>query len=131
MKRNVYHGIILDAEFTDPSYPKSFKVFAKRKSSDNDRILYGIEVKNKDINKTVKEIQMHMRNDQPYYAHLYNDNKLVVIFKNKIFRVQPHISTWNEIIKYGEKLKIPKEQLDFWPNRLQDEVHYFGPEHFT
>lgn len=131
MKKNVYHGIILDAEFIDSSYPEKFKIFAKRKSSDEDWTLYGIEVEEKDLKKTIVAIQKCMKLDQPYYAHFYNDNKLIVIFKDKIFHVSPHISTWNKIIEYGKKLKIPTEQLDFWPNRFQDEAHYFEPEHFT
>jgi hypothetical protein len=27
-------------------------------------------------------------------------------------------------------LGIPKQQLDFWPNRFQDEIHYFEKDDF-
>lgn len=66
-----------------------------------------------------------MKGDEPWYAHLYNDKKLIVVFKNKVFSVKPHLSFWKPILEYGKKLNIPEEQLDFWPNRFQDEKHYF------
>lgn len=66
-----------------------------------------------------------MRSDRIFYNHLYNDEILIVIFKKKIFRVNSHKSSWKEIIEYGLSFDIPIEQLDFWPNRFQDELHYF------
>lgn len=127
----MYHGIILDAEFKDQAYPERLKVFAKRKSTSNDWTLYGVEVAEEEIDKVISDIQTNMKSDQPYYAHFYNDQKVIVVFKNKTFDVKPHISTWNPIIKYGKQLNIPEVQLDFWPNRFQDEIHYFKKEDFV
>jgi hypothetical protein len=122
---NMYHGIILDTEFKDPSFPEGFKVFAKKKSATNPWVLYGIEVPDRDIDRAVSAIQGQMKTNEPYYAHLYNDKKLIVIFKEKVFRVKPHISTWSPILEFGRKLNIPEDQLDFSPNRFQDEIRYF------
>lgn len=52
-------------------------------------------------------------------------------FKEKVFHVKPHVSTWQEVILYGKTLDIPSEQLDFWPNRFQDEAHYFNTKDFA
>lgn len=131
MKDNVWHGIVLDLEFINPKYPESFTIFAKRKSKTNPWTLYGIEIDNQVFEKCIKDIQNNLKNDQPYYAHFYNDENLVVVFKEKIFYVKPNISTWQSIIDYGKTLGIPQEQLDFWPNRFQDEIHYFKPEDFV
>ncbi len=109
----MYHGIILDLEFIDPTYPETFKVFAKRKSSSNDWILYGIELEDTQVEKAILVIQKNMKNTEPYYAHLYNDTDLIVIFKTKVFRVTPHISSWKPIVDFGKQLNIPEEQLDF------------------
>ncbi len=57
----MYHGIIIDQEFTDKTYPKTFKQFAKKQ--DGSWGIYGVEIED--------------------------------------------------------------SQLDFWPNRFQDEIHYF------
>ena len=119
----MYHGIIIDQEFRDKLFPESFKQFAKKQ--DGSWGIFGIEIEDSQFEEVIDKIQENMREDQPWYAHLYNDKQLIVIFKEKVFRVEPHISSWKPIIEYGEELKIPKEQLDFWPNRFQDEQHYF------
>lgn len=120
----MYHGIIIDQEFTDPSFPGSFKVFAKKQ--DGGWGIYGIEVEGSQLQEVISSIQQNMKSDQPWYAHLYNDEGLIVIFKDRVFNVTPHSSTWAPIKEYGRELKIPEEQLSFWPNRFQDEIHYFN-----
>lgn len=119
----MYHGIIIDQEFTDKSFPKNFKAFAKKQNGAWG--IFGIEIEDSQFEETINKIQETMKNDQPWYAHLYNENQLIVIFKNKVFTVKPHISSWSSIIEYGRQLNIPEAQLDFWPNRFQDERHYF------
>lgn len=126
----MYHGIILDMAFNDASYPEKLKVFAKRKSSSNDWVLYGVEVGDDMFDQVVQEIQSNMKSDKPYYSHFYNDEEMVVVFKDKLFNVNPYASTWSPIIEYGKTLGIPAEQLDFWPNRFQDEIHYFDSKDF-
>lgn len=126
----MYHGIVLDFAFNDASYPEKLKVFAKRKSSSNAWILYGVEIADKNISQTIQEIQLNMKSDKPYYSHFYNDEEMIVVFKDKLFKVKPHILTWTPIIGYGKGLGIPEEQLDFWPNRFQDEIHYFNEKDF-
>jgi hypothetical protein len=126
----MYHGIILDLEFNDRHYPETFKIFAKRKSSSNQWLLYGVEVEDSKLEETISQIRTNFKTDKPYYAHFYNDEEVIVIFKDKVIKVSPHISTWKSVIEYGIKLGIPAEQLDFWPNRFQDEIHYFKPEDF-
>jgi len=124
----MYHGIIIDQEFINPSFPKNFKIFAKKQ--DKDWRIYGIEVGDSQLKQTIESIQTNMKNDQPWYTHFYNDNKLIVIFKNKTIEVTPLKSSWQSIIDYGKELNIPEEQLDFWPNRFQDEIHYFSKDDF-
>ncbi len=119
----MYHGIIIDQEFKDRNLPKSFKIFAKKQSGEWG--VYGIEIEDTEVEATIKRIQESMRDNEPWYAHLYNDKELIVVFKDRMFKVKPHISTWKPIIEYGRKQNIPEEQLDFWPNRFQDEKHYF------
>ena len=124
MKQTVYHGILVNAAFTDTSFPTQFRTFAKMISGD--WILYGIIVDTDKIHDAIRDIQSHFRSDENFYAHLYNDANLIVIFKDKHFEVNSHISSWGEVIEYGLKLGIVREQLDFWPNRFQDEIHYFN-----
>lgn len=129
MRREQFHGILVDAAFTEPSFPESFRCFAHEQSGTWG--LFGIIVPRSELEDAIAGIQAHMRKDQPFYAHLYDDETLVVIFKERCFRVTPHRSTWAEIEQYGRGIAIPAEQLDFWPNRFQDEPHYFKPDSFT
>lgn len=122
----MYHGVIIDQEFNDPSFCNSFKIFNKKQSGTWG--IYGIEIEDYQLESIILKIQQNMKNDEPWYAHLYNDGELIVIFKDKVFKVKPHASSWKLIIEYGKKLNIPEEQLDFWPNRFQDEKHYFQSE---
>jgi hypothetical protein len=123
MKRDKYHGILLDMAFQDKAYPEKFKVFSKITSGD--WTLYGVEIEADGLKKIVSDIRENMRSDQGYYLHLYNDEDLIVIFKNRVFEVTSHESSWGKVIEYGKQSGIPDVQLDFWPNRFQDEIHYF------
>ena len=129
MLQNMFHGILVNMAFIDHGYPEMYPIFAKEKIGD--WILYGIEVPRNALEKAVIDIQTHMRADEPFYTHLYDDELVVVIFRTQTFRVTPHKSSWEDILLHGAKLAIPVEQLDFWPNRFQDEIHYFKRESFV
>lgn len=119
----MYHAIILNKQFKDPEYPKEFETFAIKISGD--WTIYGVKVEDEDLEDFIKEIQEETIPNEPWYAHAYNDDELIVIFKEKVFRVTPHKSTWQPVFDYGITLDIPEDQLTFWPNRFQDERHYF------
>lgn len=123
MKQNVFHGILVNLAFTDTSFPEQFSIFSQKTAGD--WTLYGIIVEKDNVRDAITGIQSHMRSDENFYAHLYNDDSLIVIFKDRYFEANTHISSWNEIIAYGTGKGIPRGQLDFWPNRFQDEIHYF------
>lgn len=129
--RDRVHGILVDASFADRSFPQRFSLFAKRNSSTSDWTLYGISIRPSEFDNTVHLIQQAMRDDGPFYAHLYDDERLVVVFKSVVFTVAPHCSTWHEAISWGLAAGIPIEMLDFWPNRFQDEHHYFRKGDFV
>jgi len=129
MQTGIFHGILLDVSFVDQHYPETFSLFAHKKSGDWG--LYGVKVPRDELENTVLSIQANMRADKQFYNHLYDDEVLIVIFKTRVFRAKAHCSSWADIQQYGISLDIPIAQLDFWPNRFQDEVHYFGWEDFV
>jgi hypothetical protein len=128
MRQNQFHGIFLDLSFTDRGFPKSFPLFARKIAGD--WVFYGFKVPLDEIEQTVVDIQFHMQANEPFDNHLYNDEELIVIFKERVFYATAHASSWKEIEQYGMALGIPKQQLDFWPNRFQDEIHYFEKDDF-
>jgi len=119
----MYHGIIIDQEFVDKNFPNTFKIFAKKQ--DGDWGIYGIEIEDLKLQETIKNIQENMREDSPWYVHIYDNNQLIIFFKNKIFEVTSEKKSWQPVINYGKELNIPSEQLDFFPNNFQNENIYF------
>jgi hypothetical protein len=129
MQQDKFHGILVDAAFADWHYPKNFPLFAQKRAGDWE--LYGIEIQRDGIEAAVRDIQLHMRVDGAFYNHLYDDEILIIIFKQRVYLATPNSSSWKEIQLYGLTLDIPLEQLDFWPNRFQDEIHYFERKDFV
>ena len=56
-----------------------------------------------------------------FYFHFYRGDELIIVFRNKIFRVTTNPSSWKDAIEYGKNLKIPIKQLDFIPYKVEDE----------
>jgi len=125
-----YHGNLLDTEFRDQNFLNRFKVFAKRKSKENPWTMHGVVVPADKLENTIKEVQENLLSNKPYYAHFYRDEELIIVFKEKIFRITPDKSTWEEAIEYGHSLGILDKQLVFAPNRFEDEEEYYGKENF-
>ncbi len=125
-----YHGIILDAEFKDPQFVDHFQIFAKRRSRSNPWILYGVAVESNKIKETIKQVQQNLKSNEPYYAHFYRDNKLIIVFKKRVFYIKPDKSTWGQAQKYGCQLGIPEEQLNFFCVSFEREKEYWREEDF-
>lgn len=125
----MFHGILVDMAFTDRHYPKTLPIYAQKITGGWG--LFGIQVPRNDIENTVADIQAQMRTEEHFYNHLYDDETVIIIFKKCVFRVTSHASSWADAQSYGTRSGIPIEQLDFWPNRFQDEIHYFGREDFV
>ena len=63
----------------------------------------------------VSEISRYI-SDGPWYIHLWSKggDDLIILFKNKMFRVKASDSTsFAEAISHGKSIGIPEEQLDF------------------
>ncbi|MEK7479378.1 MAG: hypothetical protein AAB634_02485, partial [Patescibacteria group bacterium] len=114
-----------DQAFDYQTFPETFKVFGKRKSSSNSWTLFGIEILAFELSLAIKQVQTEMKDNAPYYAHFYNEGELIVIFKHTIFTITPDRASWDPAIKYGKALGIPEEQLDFYPSSLSEEKNYF------
>jgi len=125
-KEGEYHGNILDTSFTNPQFVNEFKVFARRKSPTNPWTMHGVAVPEGKIEKVIARVQENLIPNTPYYAHFYRGDDLLVVFKEKVFKIRPDKSTWNDVIEYGRALGIPDEQLDFAPTTLEDEKEYYG-----
>jgi hypothetical protein len=118
-----YHGILLDLEFKNKNFIKQFEVIGQKKSETNPWFMIKVKVPEEKIEEVVKKCQENLSEDEPYYCHFYRDDEVIVVFKNKIFRVTPEKITWKPVIEYGLSLNIPIEQLDMKPCRFEDETY--------
>lgn len=122
MSSSEYHAIIVDKSLKNPKIIQGFNVVGQKAAGTWQ--LYKISVQESDLEKVIKQIQDNMA-EGTWYLHFYNKDgsKLIIVFKDKIFRTDNNSENWSEAIKYGKSLDIPKEQLDFVPNAFADEEY--------
>ena len=117
------HAIIIEESLVDKSVLKKHKIIRTKflPEPTNWRLhiveLYG------SLNEAITEIQYSMVSDNPFYFHVYDDGKtLVVVFKNNYFSLDPNNKiTWVDARVYGNRLGIPDKQLDFFPTKISEE----------
>jgi hypothetical protein len=125
---SLYHGIVINLSQKDQKIINSQNIIGKKVVIPGLLVLYKIQVEKPKINHVIQLLQNNLRDKlsifiQSFYFHLYNGEELIIVYKDKIFRIEPDISTWKEAIEYGKKLGIPEKQLDFYPCRFEDEKY--------
>jgi len=128
----MYHSIIIEESLGDKKVLENYKILRTKFEpaegpDDIDWHLHIIEIPEPE--KAIKEFQAAMVNNKPYYFHIYNKgNTMMVIFKDKVFNLNPNDkSTWKDARAFGaSKLNIPTEQLDFYPSRISEEDDWFN-----
>lgn len=123
-----YHGIIMNHSQKDKSIFEKLNVIGKKNVFLGLVVFYKIKVDEDALNHTIKIIQENMASKlffkkQEYYAHFYRNDELIIVFRNKIFNVTPDKNTWLDVVEYGKSLKITEKQLDFIPNRIENETY--------
>lgn len=103
---NEYHGNMLDTEFRGPDFLKRFTIFAKEKSPRNPWTMHGVVIPAKAIEAVIRDVRRNLLPGAPYYAHFYNadGNELIIVYKERVFRVTSDKSRWKEAIEYGRSL---------------------------
>jgi hypothetical protein len=123
-----YHGIVINLSQKDQKVINSQNIIGKKVVIPGLLILYKIQVEKQRINQVIQLLQNNLRDKlsifiKSFYFHFYNGEELIIVYKDKIFRIEPDINTWKEAIEYGKKLGIPEKQLDFYPYRFEDEKY--------
>ena len=118
----IYHGIIIDKSLGNTELIKKLNVIGSRRSSTGLAFLK-ISFPAEELENMIKLIQENLVVKENFYAHFYRDDELIVIFKDRIFRITPEKSSWKPVIDYGLSLKIPTKQLDMKPCRFEDETY--------
>jgi hypothetical protein len=112
------HGIVIDRSLKSTAILEKLSVLSKKES--DGWVFYKILVAEDKVNETVALIQQSMC-DGAWYAHLYDGAKVIAIFKHRVFEMVNNPVFFAPAVKYGASLGIPREELDFKPNRFEDE----------
>ncbi len=117
----MYKGFILSESLSDATALNNYKkIYVKAEKHDDPKYpefwhLFKLSVPDEEIDQVADAVSKNIKNE--WYAHFWNDNKLVVIFKNKIFWVKRE-DTWssdeyNKAVDYAVSQGIDKRYLDF------------------
>jgi hypothetical protein len=122
-----FHGIIINISQKNYSVLHSLEIIGRKVVLLHIVSLLKVRVPSESLDATIKRLQDNMRKNclpfaHSFYFHFYNDDELIVVFKNKLFRVKPEPLQFGEIVEYGKMVGIPEKQLDFCPFRFKDET---------
>jgi (2Fe-2S) ferredoxin len=78
------------------------------------------------LNDHVRSIQDALVPDEPWYAHYWKDDELVVVFSDAIFYATTDDASWGEVVEHGLGRGVPIEELDFEPHTVEDAETAFG-----
>ncbi len=121
MPSHKWHGIIVDESQKDRNIFKKLEIIGSRVSSANKWTLYKISADDRNLPSLIKELRKNLKDR--YYFHFYKGEKVIVVFKGKIFHLTTDKSTWKEAVGYGIALGIPKGQMDMNPCRKEEETY--------
>jgi hypothetical protein len=113
-----FHGIIIDKSLKNAKILDQLNVLSKKESEG--WVLYKISVPEDKVQETVQLIQKSLSGGA-WYAHLYDGTKVIAIFRNKVFEMVNNPVFFRPAVKYGISIGIPEAQLDFKPNKLEEE----------
>ena len=102
-----WYGWIIEQSLDNLSVFKKYLTL-KMKSEEDDWKEHIIEIPETEIANIVFWLERHLKDS--WYAHLVKDNKLIVIYKNKNFKLNID-SSFNEVTEYGRSQHIPEKQL--------------------
>lgn len=124
----MYRSIIIEESLKNSKVLENYKILRTKFSAEASWHLHVVEI-SEPLEEAIKEIQKAMVDNKPYYFHIYDEGKtLIIVFKDKVFYLNPiDKSTWQEAREYGVvKLNIPAEELDFYPSKISEEDDWYN-----
>ncbi len=113
-----FHGIIIDKSLKSTKVLEKLNVLSKKEA--DGWVLYKISVAEGDLAPTIKLIQESLSGGS-WYAHIYDGTKVFAIFRNRIFEMVNNPVFFRPAVKYGVSIGVPEGQLDFKPNKFEEE----------
>lgn len=105
----MYKGVVIKESLANPDILSGFKVLRTETTDDSEWHIYWVEADERGLESIKDNIA-----DNRWYAHFADGGLGIVVFKDKIFRMDTKDkNTWAEAVEYGKSIGIPSEQMDF------------------
>lgn len=120
-----YHGIIVDNSLEDTSLIAAIKTISMKRLMQNHTPWYLrlVTVTEQQLDQFLKLISEVIK--PGWYTHFYNDQYLIVVFRDQVFRFPINDKrSWRQAMIYGKHVGIKPEQLDFWPHTPHHEQQW-------
>lgn len=85
-----------------------------------------VRVPSESLDDHVRSMQEALIADEPWYAHYWKDDELVVVFSDALFYTSTDDASWGEVVEHGRNRGVPVEELDFKPHTVGDAEKTFG-----
>lgn len=123
-----YHSHVLGLSQRDPDLFRALTVIGRRRVLWGLTTIFKIAVPADESETVIRSIQRNMSRrvlcfPQEFYAHFYRGSELIIVYRDRVFRVTTDRKTWREALAHGRALGIAERQLDFSPCRLEDETY--------
>lgn len=104
-----YKGVVITESLTDPGVIRGLTVLEEEYDEESDWHLVTVEASEDQIEALAEQIK-----DGPWYIHFWSGDDVLVVFQNRVFSMKhSDKKTWQPVLKYGQSIGIPPEQLDF------------------
>ena len=111
-----FHGFVVEESLKESEVLSSFEILGRKS---NHRTIVKIAIEPYDIRNGIRRLQSNLK--QGYFFHVYKDDKMIVVFKDRQFWISTDRETWEPAIRYGLEIGLSKEELDFKPTKLSEE----------
>lgn len=117
-----YHGLVVKEGLRRPELLQQLPCLGHKRTENWTLVKFGLPAA--DLNRALDLIQAALLAEPTYYAHVYGNEKLFVVFPDRIFRLgsEPAGPGWAEARRYGLDKGIPDEELVFHPSRFDEET---------
>lgn len=108
-----FHGIIIQESLRDPSVLRNVTILGTKQGKDWKLLV--VSVPDSRMDSVLELVKSNLRTDEgiSYYTHFYSNDRLILVFPDRVFHIKPNKETWKPVVDYGLSMGIPKEQPEF------------------
>jgi len=114
-----YHGTVVWEGLRRPEVLAQFPRLGRRRVGNWTLVKIGFP--EADLPGVIERLQAALVDEPTYFANLYggHDDRLIVVFPKRVFRMSRDRATWGEALRYGVEKGIPEQELVFGPGNFE------------